>query len=354
MEGRKCMKVKHITVAFDEPSFFGWPANHGIWIFDDELLVGFEKGIHHYNGPDVHALDRTIPTIRMFARFRPETGWVHEFPEIPAIDYENKTRLPDVPADLLTPESGLYLMPSGWDGNVFTQLMVTNDKGKSWQGPFYIPDFGLVGVAARTDYIVCDGYFLLAMTGVKADGLEGNTFAAKLTFDGKWEKLGMMGEDPPEGDFRIMPAIARLPDGSLLGIGRYASENEPGFTQLDVYLSNNEGKTWDYETKLTYVGNDMSGGSPPALCTLPDGTVLLAFFRRQSPHGLFITTTRDGKNWSEPQALRTDAVNTDIGYPRIAFFNNEVHILYYYNLGEEAPRFVADTVISDWETLIND
>ena len=348
------MKVTHITVAFDEPSFFGWPANHGIWKFDDELLVGFEKGIHHYNGPDVHALDRTIPTIRMFARFRPETGWVHEFPEIPAIDYENKTRLPDVPADLLTPESGLYLMPSGWDGNVFTQLMVTNDKGKSWQGPFYIPDFGLVGVAARTDYIVCDGYFLLAMTGVKADGLEGNTFAAKLTFDGKWEKLGMMGEDPPEGDFRIMPAIARLPDGSLLGIGRYASENEPGFTQLDVYLSNNEGKTWDYETKLTYVGNDMSGGSPPALCTLPDGTVLLAFFRRQSPHGLFITTTRDGKNWSEPQALRTDAVNTDIGYPRIAFFNNEVHILYYYNLGEEAPRFVADTVISDWETLIND
>lgn len=348
------MKVKHITVAFDEPSFFGWPANHGIWKFDDELLVGFEKGIHHYNGPDVHALDRTIPSIRMFARFRPETGWVHEFPEIPAIDYENKTRLPDVPADLLSPESGLYLMPSGWDGNVFTQLMVTNDKGKSWQGPFYIPDFGLVGVAARTDYIVCDGYFLLAMTGVKADGLEGNTFAAKLTFDGKWEKLGMMGEDPPEGDFRIMPAIARLPDGSLLGIGRYASENEPGFTQLDVYLSNDEGKTWDYETKLTYVGNDMSGGSPPALCTLPDGTILLAFFRRQSPHGLFITTTRDGKNWSEPQALRTDAVNTDIGYPRIAFFNNEVHILYYYNLGEEAPRFVADTVISDWETLIND
>ncbi len=348
------MKVKHITVAFDEPSFFGWPANHGIWKFDDELLVGFEKGIHHYNGPDVHALDRTIPTIRMFARFRPETGWVHEFPEIPAIDYENKTRLPDVPADLLSPESGLYLMPSGWDGNVFTQLMVTNNKGKSWQGPFYIPDFGLVGVAARTDYIVCDGYFLLAMTGVKADGLEGNTFAAKLTFDGKWEKLGMMGEDPPEGDFRIMPAIARLPDGSLLGIGRYASENEPGFTQLDVYLSNDEGKTWDYETKLTYVGNDMSGGSPPALCTLPDGTILLAFFRRQSPHGLFITTTRDGKNWSEPQALRTDAVNTDIGYPRIAFFNNEVHILYYYNLGEEAPRFVADTVISDWETLIND
>lgn len=348
------MKVTHITVAFDEPSFFGWPANHGIWKFDDELLVGFEKGIHHYNGPGVHALDRTIPTIRMFARFRPETGWVHEFPEIPAIDYENTTRLPDVPADLLTPESGLYLMPSGWDGNVFTQLMVTNDKGKSWQGPFYIPDFGLVGVAARTDYIVCDGYFLLAMTGVKADGLEGNTFAAKLTFDGKWEKLGMMGEDPPEGDFRIMPAIARLPDGSLLGIGRYASENEPGFTQLDVYLSNDEGKTWEFETKLTYVENDMSGGSPPALCTLPDGTVLLAFFRRQTPCGLFITTTRDGKNWSEPQALRTDAVNTDIGYPRIAFFNNEVHILYYYNLGEEAPRFVADTVISDWETLIND
>ena len=348
------MKVTHNTVAIGKTDFFGWPANHGIWKFNDELLVGFEKGIHHYNGPDVHALDRTKPTIRMFARFCPQTGWNHEYPEIPAIDYENKTPLPDLPPDLLKPESGLYLMPSGWDGNVFTQLMVTNNAGKSWEGPFRIPDFGLVGVSARTDYLVCDGYYLLAMTGVKADGLEGNAFAAKLNFDGKWEKLGMMGEDPPKGDFRIMPALAKLPDGSLLGIARYASENEPGFTQLDVYLSDDEGKTWNYETKLNYIDEDMSGGSPPALCSLPDGTVVLAFFRRQDPCGLFITITRDGKSWSEPLALRTDAVNTDIGYPRIAFFNNEIHILYYYNLGEEENRFVADTVISEWETLIND
>lgn len=33
-------------------------------------------------------------------------------------------------------------------------------------------------------------------------------------------------------------------------------------------------------------------------------------------------------------------------------FNDEIHILYYYNLGEEDNRFVADTVISEWETLI--
>ncbi len=343
------MKVTHNIVAYDELSFYGWPANHGIWKFNNELLVGFEKGIHHYNGPGVHALDRTKPTLRMFARFRPETGWVHEYPEIPPICYENTEPLPDVPADLLTAESGLYLMPSGWDGNVFTQFMVTNNSGKSWEGPFRIPDFGLVGVSARTDYLVCDGYFLLAMTGVKPDGYEGMSFAAKLTFDGQWEMLGIMGETPPKGDFRIMPAIAALHDGSLLAIARYASENEPGFTQLDVYLSSDEGKTWDYETKLAFIENDMSGGSPPALCSLADGTVMLAFFRRQEPHGLFITTTRDGKKWSEPKALRTDAVNTDIGYPRIAVLDNEVHILYYYNLGEEAPRFVADTVVFGWE-----
>lgn len=348
------MKVTHSIVAFEESSFFGWPANHGIWKTNGELLVAFEKGIHHYNGPDVHALDRTKPTIRTFARYTPETGWVHEYPEIAPIDYENTQRLPDVPAELLTKDTLLYLMPSGWDGNVFTQLMLSVDSGKTWQGPYYIPDFGLVGVAARTDYLVCDGYYLFAMTGVKADGLEGNTFTAKLTFDGKWEKLGMLGEDPPKDDFRIMPAIARLPDGSLVAIGRYASEREPGFTQLDVYLSDNEGKSWEYETKLTYVENDMTGGSPPALCTLPNGTVMLAFFRRQKPFGLYITTTRDGKKWSEPTALRTDAGCFDIGYPRIALYNNEVHILYYYNLGEKSQRFVADTVISELETLIND
>ncbi len=345
------MKVTHNVIAFEKSSFFGWPANHGIWKSGNDLIVAFEKGIHHYNGPGVHALDRTIPTQKVFARFNPENGWIHEYPDIPPVCYDRTDRLPDVPADILGADSLLYFMPSGWDGNVFTQLMVSTDSGKTWQGPYYIPDFGLVGVCARTDYIVCDGYYIVSMTGVKADGLEGNAFAAKLTFDGKWEKLGMMGEDPPKGDFRIMPAIAPLPDGNLVAIGRYASENEPGFTQLDVYVSTDEGKTWINETTLNYINNDMSGGSPPALCTLPDSTVMLAYFRRQDPCGLFITTTRDGKSWSEPIPLRTDAVNTDIGYPRIAFYNNEVHILYYYNLGEEAQRFVADTVISDLECL---
>lgn len=56
-QGMKNMKAIHNTVATGKSDFFGWSSNHGIRKFGNELPVGFEKGIHHYNDPDVYALD---------------------------------------------------------------------------------------------------------------------------------------------------------------------------------------------------------------------------------------------------------------------------------------------------------
>ena len=36
--------VRHVDVYFEKGMFGGWPANHGIWSWGDEILVGFSKG----------------------------------------------------------------------------------------------------------------------------------------------------------------------------------------------------------------------------------------------------------------------------------------------------------------------
>jgi hypothetical protein len=36
--------VEHVTVYHRQGRFGGWPANHGIWSWGDEILVGFSAG----------------------------------------------------------------------------------------------------------------------------------------------------------------------------------------------------------------------------------------------------------------------------------------------------------------------
>lgn len=38
--------IKHGIVYFEEGRFAGWPANHGIWLWDNEILVGFVEASH--------------------------------------------------------------------------------------------------------------------------------------------------------------------------------------------------------------------------------------------------------------------------------------------------------------------
>ena len=37
--------MKHVKVYYEPGRFGGWPANHGIWSWDSEILVGFSREI---------------------------------------------------------------------------------------------------------------------------------------------------------------------------------------------------------------------------------------------------------------------------------------------------------------------
>jgi len=42
--------IRHLTVYFREGEFAAWPANHGIWSWGDEILVGFQAARHRPSG----------------------------------------------------------------------------------------------------------------------------------------------------------------------------------------------------------------------------------------------------------------------------------------------------------------
>ncbi|MCA9172231.1 MAG: hypothetical protein KDB23_31415, partial [Planctomycetales bacterium] len=50
--------VQHVVVFGEDGKFAGWPANHGIWLWGNEILVGFSIGIHEELGNERHNIAR--------------------------------------------------------------------------------------------------------------------------------------------------------------------------------------------------------------------------------------------------------------------------------------------------------
>ena len=72
-------EIKHVDVYYEPGRFGGWPANHGIWIWDNEILVGFGKG---YYDSFLSQLNKKIPAIAL------------------AYDFQIKNKIPFEPHDM--------------------------------------------------------------------------------------------------------------------------------------------------------------------------------------------------------------------------------------------------------------
>ncbi len=59
---------KKIVVFGEEGKFGGWSANHGMWIWGDEILVGFSIGSHQDLGDERHNIDREKPEYHVCTR----------------------------------------------------------------------------------------------------------------------------------------------------------------------------------------------------------------------------------------------------------------------------------------------
>src|SRR5262245_43522925 len=348
--------VRHVKVYAEPGRFGGWPANHGLWAWGDEVLVGFSAGYARDNGPGRHAIDHARPEEHLLARSK-DGGrtWAVEDPAAKGALVPAGKALHGVPPPGVT-EKPWRDCPGGIDfthpdfalaarmtdtGSGPSRFYYSTDRGRTWDGPFRLPLFGRKGVAARTDYLVTGkSECLLFLTAAKADGREGRPFCARTADGGKtWEFVGWIGDEP--AGYTIMPSTVRLGPDRLLTAVRC---REGDRSWIDTYRSGDGGRTWAVDRPAAVP--DTGEGNPASLIRLRDGRVCLTYGYRAEPFGIRARLSRDdGRTWGPEVALRSDGGGRDIGYPRsVQRPDGRVVTVYYFHDTPAGDRHVAATI----------
>lgn len=349
--------IQHGIVFYEEGRFGGWPANHGIWTWGDEILVGFvaadhkEKTGHNYD---------PLTATNKYARSKDGgQSWVIEdaysHGQI-ACGHDNnisdeKAALPsqisEAINDFTNPDFILTFLRQN-NNNGPSHFYYSNNRGADWRGPYKFPDLNTNGIANRTDYLV-DGKNELSVfiTAAKSNNKEGKV-ALVRTFDGglNWKFTSWIG-DEDEG-FNIMSSSLRLSPLELLTVIRTRTGNRQDL--LSSYSSDDNGKTWN--RLKDPVADTGQGGSPPALLKLKDGRLALGYiYRSEFGSRVNVRFSNDkGKSWSNEIILRCcDGATRDVGYPRmVQRTDGKLIIIYYWNnanqKGSKPYRYIASTI----------
>ncbi len=342
--------MQHVDVYKVAGRYGGWPANHGIWAWGNEILVGFEAG-YFKDRTGGHSIDYARPAEHLLARSRDGgVTWAIEHPE--GLKPPPGIEVAGVPAEAggrpVTESPGN--IPFTHPDFVFTARMAdihvgpsrfyySTDRGVHWQGPHALPDFGTAGIAARTDYLV-DGpsTMTIFLTAAKANGREGRVFAARTTDGGRtWTRLGYVHDEPAGNDYGIMPSSVRLSPTSVLTTVRFRR-------WIDAYRTDDNGATWKATARAV---PDTGRGNPPSLVRLTDGRLVVTYGYRAEPYGIRARISRDeGRTWDDEVVLRDDGGSWDLGYTRtVQRPDGRLVTVYYYNVAN-ADRFIGATI---WE-----
>lgn len=348
--------VEHVTVFFEEGRFGGWPANNGIWIWDNEILVGFSIGYYQDLG-DRHHINREAPERSYLARSLDggET-WALEYPPangylVPEGEWLHGIPDPDIPVpplkdspggiDFTHPDFAMTVRMESHHAGV-SRFWYSYDRGHSWEGPYRLPNYGRPGTAARTDYLI-DGpsEAMLFLTAAKPDGFEGQPFCVRTTDGGAtWEFVSWIAPLPEEG-FTIMPSTVRLGEDEILTTVRHRVGPR---RWIQAFRSLDNGATWQEAPDPI---ESAGVGNPPSLIQLRDGRLCLIYAYRAKPSSIRAVLSNDnGETWSEPIILREDGTDHDIGYCRtVQRPDGKVVTVYYINEPSKGPeRYIAATI----------
>jgi hypothetical protein len=346
--------IGHFIVYREPGRFGGWPANHGMWSWGDEVLVGFSRGYYKDRGP-YHHIDKEKPEEFVLARsLDGGMTWSVEQPQPagalsgtpgmrhgimpPGVAPEQPTDLRDR-IDFTHPDLAMTIRMENTNAGT-SRFYLSYDRGRVWRGPYRLPLFGQKGVMGRTDYIV-DGPSdcLLVLTASKTDGLEGRPFCARTTDGGlTWRFLSFIGPEP--SGYSIMPSTVRVSPTKLVSTVR---RRDMPRSWIDAYASGDNGLTWSLLSKPE---PDTGEGNPPSLLKLADGRLCLTYGRRARPYGILARLSGDeGKTWGEPIVLRDDGGAADVGYVRsIIRPDGKLVVVYYFNDRSSRERYIAATI----------
>ena len=335
----------HHVVVYSEPGHFAaWPANHDIWVWKNEILVGFSLGDYKENTKS-HSVDRDKRVKAVFARSL-DGGeiWKLEDPDHfvgdGGVPVPNPTEVEFTNPNLLIRVGGPP--PFHEAGNTF---FVSVDRGKTWRGPYLFAGLEKFDLTARTDYLVNgqrSAFFFLSANqpGVRAGDHHDRAFFARTTDGGRsYQFVSWITHDSARS---VMPSSARLSRNELItALRRRADEGGTSRNWIDVYASTDNGATWTLRGKVSDTGQAQASknGNPPALLRLRDGRLVVTYGYRSEPYGMRARISRDsGRTWDKEIVLSTDGAKWDLGYSRSVQRADGKVVTVYYNTTAENPE----------------
>jgi hypothetical protein len=337
--------VKNVVVYHELGRYGGWPANHGIWSWGNEILVGFSAAYFKIQSPDRHQYDRDKPEEPRLARsLDGGKTWTIEAPKSllpPEQGGLAATRLGN-PMDFDDPNFAMTIRFA--DSNVGpSRLWYSTDRGKLWRGPYRFPNVVPQGIAARTDYLINSRRdALVFLTASKRNGKEGRVVCARTTDGGlHWRLVSFIGQEPQ--GFSIMPSTVRLSSSKLVTAVRV--KEPPDRTSIDLYESVTNAATWRLLTRPV-ASTGGHGGNPPSMIRLQDGRLCLTYGYRASPYGIRARlSSDDGTTWAPEINLRTDGAAWDLGYPRtVQRPDGKIVTVYYFADQVATERNIEATI----------
>lgn len=336
------LPVRNLFVYREPGRFAGWPANNGVWSWGNEILVSFTQGYYKTNRSG-HSIDPDRPSRGVLARSLDGGGtWTLEVPEV---------------------WPGLGLKPTPCPGNLdFTrsgfavrvaadQFFVSTNRGRDWQGPYAFAGFDFK-LTSRTDYLVqsprdCLVFLSGEQPEVTGSNYRDRAFAARTTDGGATFKFLSWMTGEPLGVRSVMPATVRTAPNRLVSVmRRKVNVNRRDVNWLEASVSQDNGASWRFLSRVAETDRGGNNGNPPALLALEDGRLVVAYGYRGKPFGIRAKLSADGgRSWGEELVLRNDAASWDFGYPRMVLRpDGKIVTLYYYHTAEYPEQHIAATI----------
>jgi hypothetical protein len=345
--------MEHGIVYAQKDQFAGWPANNGLWAWDDtEMVVGLTVG-----GYRVSSGHNIVPPYRSLLARSLDGGasWQVEEPGgfvgdiVEPSPLRRTLRFEDPGFAMRVVGAGYHGTEEGRGG-----FYISYDRCRTWQGPYRFA--GLANLlqlegwewTPRTDYLVDGPNECLVLLSARPKEQWGSdrVFCARTT-DGGMSFSFVSWVVPPSDPFRaVMPSTVRCAPGRLVSALR-RRQMGTDLCWIDAYGSEDGGASWSLLDRVGETGGH--NGNPPALARLRDGRLCCVYGRRDLRQLVARISTDEGRSWGRERVLRQDyhPVNNDadLGYPRVAQrADGRLVTVYYWATVDVPTQHIATTI----------
>ena len=279
---------------------------------------------------------------------------------VPAVHDPNANRM-NVAAglasngDLVVVASGWSLKPANADGTrdliavLRPWVSRSSDGGRTWT---VAKEAFPVGEPSMTEFIPfgdilpgADGSLRVLAYAQSTDKTTNKVSMFRSDDDGKtWTTMSFISDGKnvaavPTGHNET--AFMHLGDGKWIAAARRWRAGQA----MDLFHSNDDGKSWQYGEQLTE-----DSQHPGHLLRLDNGNLLLTYGNRiKGQYGVAVKVSKDqGKTWGEPSLVVDDLLSGDSGYPSSVQLPNGKIMTAYYSVGAPAHhRYHMGTVMWD-------